>query len=50
MICLDISNLPDSDLFALLMSVNEYDNILPVINLVKSAFDIGVQISWKYSI
>lgn len=37
--CLDISNMPDIDLFIFLMSVNEYDNILPVINFVKSAFD-----------
>ena len=34
-----INNLSDTDIFILIMSVNEYDNILPVVNLVKSAFD-----------
>lgn len=36
----NIDNQPENDIFILLMSVNEYDSILPVINFVKSAFDI----------
>ena len=35
----DIDNMSDTDIFILIMSVNEYDNILPVVNFVKSAFD-----------
>ena len=35
----DINDLADTDIFILIMSVNEYDNILPVVDFVKSAFD-----------
>ena len=34
----DINNLFNTDSFILIMSVKEYDNILPVVNFVKSAF------------